>query len=180
MTFLFSLTVLQGATLKKRNEKANGTGKELKSESAAFIYLSGGGNVSTIASENFSRDFPTANDISAKRYNDFDEFQFKAKNGELITAFYDDQGNLVGTCQLKTFSDLPADGQREINSRYKDYTVGNVIFYDDNEANETDMTLYGIQFDDVDSYFVELTKGDKKIAVQVLKDGQVMYFTDIK
>jgi hypothetical protein len=42
------------------------------------------------------------------------------------------------------------------------------------------MILYGIQFDDVDSYFVELQKGTKKLVVQVLMDGQVMFFTDLK
>jgi hypothetical protein len=179
IAFLLTLTAVQGATGKKDNEKANGTGKELKSERVAFRNLSGG-NVSTVSSESFSRDFPEAKEVTAKRFNVFDEFHFTAKNGDLITAFYDDQGNLVGTSQRKSFSDLPADAQREINTRYKDYTIGNVIFYDDNESNETDMNLYGIQFNDVDSYFVELGKGNKIIALQVLMDGQVLYFTDIK
>ncbi len=62
---------------------------------------------------------------------------------------------------------------------YKDYTIGPVVFYDDNEANSTDMILYGEQFEDADNYFVELSKGTKKIVVQVSPEGVVYFFKQL-
>jgi hypothetical protein len=172
LVILLTLSVQKGFTQKTVKDQS------VKSERVALKKLKGT-TVGTIASGNFSKDFPYAKNVTSKRNDVYDEFHFTGKNGEFITAFYDEQGTLVGTSQLKAFSDLPAKGQQEIKTRYKDYTVGDVIFYDDNEASDTDMTMYGIQFDDVDSYFVELGKGGKKIIVQVLMDGQVMYFTTI-
>jgi len=42
------------------------------------------------------------------------------------------------------------------------------------------MMLYGKQFEDADNYFVELTKGAKKIIVQVDSQGLVFFFTELK
>ena len=92
-----------------------------------------------------------------------------------MTAFYDNDGKLVGTTMIKTFADVPANGQKQIKKKYKDYTVGPVIFFDNNEFNETDMMLYGLQFDDEDNYFVELTKGNSKIVVRVNSAGDLLF-----
>ena len=79
----------------------------------------------------------------------------------------------------KTFSDLPASAQKQINKEYKDYTIEKVIFFDDNEDVDTDMILYGSQFDDADNYFVELRKDNKDVVLQVTMDGLVGYFAGI-
>jgi hypothetical protein len=55
-----------------------------------------------------------------------------------------------------------------------------VIFYDDNEHNDNDMMLYGIQFEDEDNYFVELSKGSKQIVLQVTPEGNIFFFTELK
>jgi hypothetical protein len=96
-----------------------------------------------------------------------------------MKTFYDIDGILVGTTQIKTFGDVPVKGQQAIKKNYKDYTIGQVVFYDDNEANDTDMKLYGMQFDDKDNYFVELLKGTNKIVVQVNTEGDVFFFKDL-
>ena len=93
-----------------------------------------------------------------------------------MKAFYDGDGSLVGTTSSITFAQIPAKGQKEINTKYKGYKIGPVVFFDDNENNETDMILYGLQFDDTDSYFVELTKGQDKIVVKVDPAGFVDFF----
>jgi len=41
------------------------------------------------------------------------------------------------------------------------------------------MVLWGIQFDDADNYFVELSKGTKKIIVEVSPEGTVGYFKEL-
>ena len=43
----------------------------------------------------------------------------------------------------------------------------------------TDMILYGLQFEDQDNYFVELTKGKDKIVVQVTPEGDVFFFKQL-
>ena len=96
-----------------------------------------------------------------------------------MTAYYDDNDKLVGTTSVAKFSDLPAAGQKEIKDTYKNYRVGPVIFFNDNEANDTDMLLYGTQFDDEDSYFVELNSVTDRIVVHVTPDGNVYYFKEL-
>ena len=175
MTFLLVVAVVQGQTQKADKEKVKEIKKELKTERVALRKLEGT-NVSVLAKNNFSKDFPDATNVRSKRVDTFDEFQFTDKTGELMKAFYDYAGNLVGTTLKKTFADVPVKGQEKIKAEYKDYTIGDVIFYDDNELNDTDMILWGLQFDDRDLYFVELTKGASKIIVQVDAEARVSFF----
>jgi len=137
-----------------------------------------GTKVSDLSKTNFYSDFGKLSNVQWHRLATFDEATF-TKNGQKMTAFYDVNSILVGTTSAKKFSDLPANGQKEIKARYKEYKIGPVIFFDDNDKNETDMMMYNIQFDDADSYFVELTKANEKIVVQVMSDGGVNFFKKI-
>jgi hypothetical protein len=128
--------------------------------------------------DQFNIDFANVTDVSWTRSGYFDEAIFN-KDGKQMKAFYDIDSHLVGTVTAKTFADLPASAQKNITKRYKDYTIDKVIFYDDNEANETDMILYGSQFDDEDNYFVELSKGTENLVLHVSTDGDVAYFKKI-
>lgn len=135
--------------------------------------------MSEIAKSKYYADFGNVPDVKWKRVGTFDEAAF-TKDGKEMKAFYDIDGKLVGTTTIKTFADVPAKGQKEIEAKYKDYSIGQqVVFFDDNEANETDMILYGVQFDDEDNYFVELTKGTKKIILQVNSEGEVFFFKQL-
>ena len=134
-----------------------------------------GNKASYRAKEAFYRDFGTIPVSKWERTINFDEATF-TKDGQQMKAFYDSDAQLVGTISPKTFADLPANAQKVINKRYKDYTIGDVRLFDDNEWNETDMVLYGQQFQDADNYFAELTKADKKIVVKVNMEGEVEYF----
>jgi len=66
-----------------------------------------------------------------------------------------------------------------IDKSYKDYNIGAVIMFDDNEENATNMNLYGTQFDDKDNYFVEISKGGKQSVLQVNMAGEVMFFRQL-
>jgi len=79
-----------------------------------------------------------------------------------------------------TFTDLPEKAQKYINKKYKDYNKGVVIFFNDNEFNETDMLLYNLQFQDEDSYFAELSKDNKKIVVRSNAAGDVYFFKELQ
>jgi hypothetical protein len=176
-TFLFIVAVAQGQTQKEDNDKDNmkETKSELKTERIALRKLEGT-TVGLLARNNFTKDFSDAKDVEPIRGNNFDEFLFTNKDGNKIKAYYDYDGNLVGTTQKKTFADIPIKGREQIKDKYKDYTIGDVFFYDDNEMNDTDMMLYGLQFDDKDLYFVELLKGTSKIIVMVDMQARVSFF----
>jgi hypothetical protein len=177
MTFLFVLSVLVGQAIKAENPQTKETKKEQKSEKKALKRLEGN-KVSEIAKDNFKTDFGAIPDVQWKRAGTFDEAVF-TKNGKQMKAYYDIEGMLVGTTEPVTFAEVPMKGQQEIKTKYKDYTVGPVIFFDDNEKNETDMILYGVQFDDEDNWLVELIKGTKKIVVKVDKTGLVTFFKEL-
>ncbi|MFT3937022.1 MAG: hypothetical protein QM726_25575 [Chitinophagaceae bacterium] len=150
-----------------------------KKESRITLKKLEGPQVSYQSKQEFIRDFDNPTNVSWRRTSYFDEASFTSKEGLATTAYFDIDGQLVGTTSLKTFADIPADAQKRINKEYKDYTVKSVVFFDDNEANETDMILYNSQFDDEDNYFVALQKDDKTIVVQVTMDGNIGFFTEV-
>lgn len=137
-----------------------------------------GNIVSEASKEQFFNDYGKIPGTQWRRSANFDEATFK-KDGKVITAFYDDASSLVGTTSLSSFNQLPAKAKNIINKKYKSYSKGDVIFFDDNEANDTDMLLFGEQFDDTDSYFISLKKGVKTVVYQIFPDGDVTYFTNM-
>jgi len=177
MTILFAFSVTQGQDQKQEKAQIKEAKKEVKAERKALKKLEGT-TVSPTAKSNFTGDFGNIADVKWTRSGTFDEAAF-TKNGTAMRAFYDASGKLVGTTSVKTFADIPAKGQSEIKSKYKDYTVSKVILFDDNEANDTDMIMYDSQFDDADYYFVELAKGANKIVLQVSTTGEVFFFKNL-
>lgn len=178
LTILFSLTVMQSqAQVKQERAAVKDTKKELKSERKALARLVGT-EVNPLAKSNFAKDFKGISNAQWRRDETFDVATFTLK-GVKTEAFYDSDANLVGTIAPSTFASLPLRGQQLIKSQYKGYTVGKVYFYDDNEANDTDMMFYGTQFDDADNYFVELWNGPKHIVVEVSTDGMVVFFKNL-
>lgn len=86
----------------------------------------------------------------------------------------------MGTSEKKTFSVLPSKAQVYILDKYPTYKIGEVVFFNDNEQNDTDMVLYGQSFEDADNYFVGLEKDNKTTVVKVNMSGEVSYFTEFK
>jgi hypothetical protein len=125
--------------------------------------------------ESFISDFGDIPDVTWQRGDYFDEATF-TKNGISYTAFYDYDASLVGLITDKSFEDLPANARSFIGQKYSGYSVKAVKFFYDNLENETDMNLFGKQFEDEDNYFVELKKDNKEIVVQVDPEGYVYFF----
>jgi hypothetical protein len=163
--------------MKETNKEGSSIKKEKKEERKALRKLEGK-QASYQAKQQFAADFDNVTNVKWKRTNYFDEATF-TKDGQTMTAFYDYNNQLVGTTEVKAFTNLPVSAQNSINKKYKDYSVQEVILFDDNEDNDTDMLLYGHQFDDADNYFVELQKDNKAIILQVDMLGDVSYFTNM-
>lgn len=149
--------------------------KKVKKDDRKELRKLEGKDVSYRSTQAFFADFGNLPRATWKRTPTFDEVTF-TKDGVTQTAYYDYDAKLVGTTTRKTFSDLPANAQKYIGRKYAGYTRGPVIFFDDNELNETDMILYGNQFDDADNYFIELSRGTEKIILNIDTAGDVSFF----
>jgi len=185
MKKLIASAIVTLMTIATLQVEAQSVAKEMKREQKAekkavhkALRKLDGNEVSSRAKDNFSRDFDDASDVSWVRGAQFDEVSF-SKNGQSMTAYYDYDSRLVGTTSSKKFTDLPSNAQKEIKNRYKDYVTGAVIKFDDNEANDTNMLFYGIQFDDADHYFVTVAKDGKETILMVSMDGEVSYFKEV-
>ncbi|WP_320052607.1 hypothetical protein [uncultured Acetobacteroides sp.] len=135
--------------------------------------------VSEQTKSQFNVDFGNLSDVKWERTKDFDKATF-TKDGQIMTAYYDIDAQLVGTTSPKMFADLPAKSQKKINTKYKDYTIGQVIYFDENENYDPDyMVLYNTPFEHLDHYFVELSKDSKRIILIVTKEGDVSIFREL-
>ena len=132
-----------------------------------------------MAKDNFFADFGDVPNVKWKRVDLYDEATFM-KEGKEMKAFYDFDSKLVGTTKSMTFADLPKNAQMEIKKDYADYEIGSVFFFDNNEANDGLVLLYGIESESQNNYFVELTKGTKKAILQVLDSGEVFFHENLK
>jgi hypothetical protein len=150
---------------------AKAAAKEVRKEKRAARQSA----VSDRSLQQFASDFPGATQLSATRPGIMDKISFRL-DGVNSDAYYDQDANLIGTVTVKSVNDLPAAGLKAIAKQYKGYTIGKVILFDDNEANDTDMILYGQQFADADNYFAELKKDGKTIVVQITMAGEVFFF----
>lgn len=183
LAFLLAAASMQAQTgyaaLKKdihqSNKELTSAKKEKKEERKALRKLEGK-EPTYQSKQQFYQDYGDVPNVTWKRTGYFDEATF-LQHGIKTTAYYDFKNQLVGTTQPKTFTDLPAAAQKFINKKYKGYKAVKVILYDDNEDNDSDMLLYGHQFDDSDNYFVELQQGSKDIIVEVAMNGEVAFFT---
>ena len=135
--------------------------------------------VSDLSMDAFKADFGNIPDVMWERDLLFDKATF-TKDGKKYDAFYDNTSTLVGTATQKTYADLPKKAQNNIKRHYKGFSVDKVIFYKDNEDNVYNMELYGVQFNSNDNYFVELSKKNENVVLEVTPHGNVSFFRDMQ
>jgi hypothetical protein len=161
--------------------KANMDKKEAKAEKKEAkkeLRKMQGNDVSVMAKDHLYQDFGKV-ESSWKRTSYFDEASF-VLDGKAMTAYYDNDAELVGTTSASDFNAIPESARNSIKKHYQDYSIDKVILFDDNEANASDMVIYGSAISDEDNYFVELTKDQKTIVLKVNMEGAVSFFTQKK
>src|ERR1700748_2646952 len=105
--------------------------------------------VSAFTVNQFAYDFPDVTNIHFARANDHDVITY-TQNGRDITAYYDDNSELLGTIRMRSVQDLPAGAEKEIADRYPDYTVVRVVRFNANSDNESyignnsELPFYGV------------------------------------
>ena len=174
-TVTFAHTTINREDRKETRIERKKTRKELRAETTA----ENDNEVSVLTKDEFVTDFPDAKNARFVRTKNFDEVAFMSGN-ERLRAYYDNTSNLVGTTQEKSFADLPEHAQKEILKKYTDYSVDDVIKFDDNETNETEMIMFGTTLGDADNYFVELKNDSQAILVEVDLLGGVSFLKDLK
>ena len=159
-------------------EKIDHDKKELKSYKSQLSKIEDS-DVSLKTIENFNSDFGDMENVIWKSENEYDVASF-TNDGKIKKAYYNFDSKWIGTIWSVPFDEIPEKAQEKINDEYKDYEIGPVIFYDDNESIDIDMYMYDTEFKHEDSYFVELIKGSKKIAIKVNNSGDVSFFKKLK
>jgi len=137
-----------------------------------------GTKVSSSSIKSFKVDFANASNVNWNRTPNYDIATFTLK-GQELKAYYDSESQLVGTTQYKTIEDLPEKGQKILRAKYKDYSVGKIMFFNNNDLNRSPMLLWGTEIVDQSSFFVELANGTKKMVVYVDQGGNVKPFKQL-
>ncbi|MDF2381228.1 hypothetical protein JMG10_07115 [Nostoc ellipsosporum NOK] len=153
--------------------------REQKKETRKELKKLEGNEVSYMTKQQFYSDFDDITEVAWRRTENYDIASF-TQDGVSKSAYYDANSKLVGTVEPKTFKDLPEKAQQYIKKKWGSYQVMHVIYFNDNEWNDTDMLLYGEQFDDADNYFIELSKGSDKVILQSDTNGETGFFAQVK
>ena len=136
--------------------------------------------VSSLSIDQFHTDFGSVKNATWKKLDhlNLDAVSFN-KNGKNLTAYYNEDGNLIGTTSVKSFNDLPREGQQEIKDEYAGYTIGTVILFRNDNVSPEESPVFGSQYQFSQNYFVEMAKGNKRIVVQVNPVGMIYYFRSL-
>lgn len=181
VTFMLALNIGQSFGQDTKNYASNPNKKEKRIEKRGDrreLRRLEGTKVSNVSMKNFKIDFSKASDVKWVRTTSYDIATFLLKGKEL-KAYYDSDGSLVGTTQYKTIEDLPEKGQKILRNKYKDYSIGKIMFFNNNDINRSPMLLWGTEIVDQSSYFVELANGSKKLIVYVDPGGNVKPFKQL-
>jgi hypothetical protein len=138
-----------------------------------------GSNASEQSKATFYEQFGNVQDVQWVRQDYFDMATF-TRDGQQMKAYFDNDGELVGTSIQTNMKALPMKAQLEIAKKYGGYTVGDVILYDDNNEQISDIILFGTQMESADNYFVELKKDSKRVILEVSPEARVTLFKELK
>ncbi len=182
-SFTTSTVFAQAASVLKKDikklNKQETVLKEKKKKDRITLRKLEGKEVSVQSKNQFYADFGDIKGVTWNRDNYYDVATF-TQDGKQTKAFYDPEAELIGTIQAAKLTDLPASARKQIKKDYPNDAIDRVIFFDDNESNDTDMLLYNSQFEDEDSYFVELSGKGERIVLHVTEDGNVLFFANLK
>jgi len=127
------------------------------------------GRVSAMTIKKFNQNFGSVANTVWEKSKSLDKVSF-VKDGAKRVAYYNSASRLVGTGSTESASGIPMQTMAALKSKYKEYTVGSVIFFDRNESNAISKLVYGTQLRE-ENYLVELTSNLKTIVVQVNVKG---------
>ena len=129
--------------------------------------FAGPSSISTKVSEHFTASFSKAKNVSWNTTAKFDKVTFQLNN-ETVNAFYDKDGDLIGTSKTISFEKLPKSALETLTTKYTypEFQLKDCIEFvsSTNEKN----------------YYVSFDKKDEKVVVEITKGGMVSVFDRTK
>ena len=136
--------------------------------------------VSYTALNQFSVDYKDAKNVTWKVDGNCQKAEFLLNNVK-VTAFYSLTGEFLGLTQSVSYSQVPAEAQKEIAANYKGYTIGEVIQLQPKQDREVLDTYSASSYkDDSVVYFVDLKNAKEELLVRVTPDADVYFFKQVK
>jgi hypothetical protein len=123
--------------------------------------------ISTKVTEHFAASFKNAKNVEWKVSDNFDRVSF-ILNGEKVQAFYDGDGDLIGTSKTYALDKLPKSALETITTKYTfpEYQVKECIEFV-NSSNEK-------------NYYVSMDKKNETVVLEITKGGMVSVFARTK
>ena len=123
--------------------------------------------ISTKVNDHFAAAFKNAKNIAWKADKKFDKVSF-ILGGEKVQAFYDVDGELIGTSKTFAFDKLPKSGLETITTKYTypEYQLQDCIEFV-NSSNEK-------------NYYVSLHTKNETVVLEITKGGMVSVFARTK
>ncbi|MBW4891908.1 hypothetical protein KXQ82_19445 [Mucilaginibacter sp. HMF5004] len=100
--------------------------------------------------------------------------------GTAMTAFYSLSGEYMGVTNPTAFAKIPADAQKEISSKYKEYTIGEVIEFRPAATNSASIYSFSSYSNDEKVYFVDLKNDKEEFLLRVTPNASVFFFKQVK
>jgi len=171
--FLFFLALLidqsYGQLFARAEIKKELRSERKKSEKAVIS------KVNAASVKSFMNEFGNLTNVTWMKNDDYDEAIF-TRDGHTLNAYYNNEGLLVGTTTLKSFADLPQKGQENLKILFWNYTVQQVIWFQNNAGNTKPMRLWNTQINESNNYLVEMLYGFRRIVLYVDPDGKISLF----
>ena len=126
-----------------------------------------GTSASTKVNKHFTESFSKAKNVSWKTDSRFEKVSFELGN-EKVTAFYDTDGDLIGTSKNVAFDKLPKGAIETITTKYTfpEYQVKECIEFS-NATNEK-------------NYYVSFDTSNETVVLEINKASIVSVFDKIK
>jgi len=128
-------------------------------------------NVSYTVLNQFNADFADAANVIWTVNGNFQKADF-ISNDVKKTAFYNLKGEFVALTQDVDAKAVPAAAQKEINEKYKGYSVNEVIVV----QNNTDLNPDA----DETAYFVDLKSDVKEVLVKITPEAHIQFYKEVK
>jgi len=122
-------------------------------------------SISAKVTDHFTTTFSKAQNVSWQSDEKFDRVSF-VLNNEKVDAFYDVQGELIGTSKTFAFDKLPKSAIQTLTTRYTypEYQIRECIEFMNVNSNET-------------NYYVSFAAKNGNIALEITKSGMVSVFS---
>jgi hypothetical protein len=126
--------------------------------------FAGPSSISSRVSEHFTAAFSKAQNVSWKSSEKFDKVSF-VLNNEKVDAFYDTDGDLIGTSKTFALDKLPKSALETITTKYTypEYQLKDCIEFI-NATNEK-------------NYYVSFDKKNETVVLEITKSGIVSVFS---